>query len=48
MKNRKAKDKKIIFRPAKKHKLLNERLAEYKGNYTPHEWGTGVSVGKEV
>ncbi len=41
-------DGKIIIEPAKEHRTLKERIAEYKGDYQPHEWDTGTSVGKEV
>lgn len=46
-------DKKVgrertVAKPTRRYKLLKERLAGYKGNYIPHEWDTGISVGKEV
>lgn len=42
-------DGKLIISPVKKqHKTLEERIAEYEGDYRPHEWDTGPSVGKEV
>lgn len=44
----KVEDGKLIISPVKKHKTLKERIAEYEGDYSPHEWDTGPSVGKEV
>lgn len=44
----KVEDGKIIIKPAKKHRSLKERRAEYKGDYILHEWDTGISVGKEI
>ncbi|MDO9533999.1 MAG: AbrB/MazE/SpoVT family DNA-binding domain-containing protein [Bacillota bacterium] len=38
----------IIIIPFKKHKSLNERIAEYKGDYKCSEWDTGKPTGKEV
>lgn len=39
---------KVIITPVKKHRTLEERIAEYEGDYKPHEWDIGPSVGKEV
>ena len=39
---------KVIISPVKEHRTLKERIAEYEGDYRPHEWDTGPSVGKEV
>jgi len=44
----KVEDGKVIISPVKKHKTLKERIAKYEGDYRPHEWDTGPSVGKEV
>ncbi len=38
----------IIIKPVKKHKTLEERIAEYKGDYKCREWDTGNPAGKEV
>ena len=48
MGDKKAGREKAVAKPTRGHKLLKERLAKYKGNYIPHEWDTGISVGKEV
>lgn len=48
MKYKKARRKKAVVKPAWRHKPLKERLAGYRGNYIPHEWDTGISVGKEI
>ena len=44
----KVEDGKVIIVPAKKHITLKERIAEYEGEYKPHEWDIGPSIGKEV
>jgi len=44
----KVQDGNLIIIPVKKHKTLEERIAEYKGNYSCSEWDTGKIVGKEV
>lgn len=38
----------LLIIPIKKHKTLQERIAEYEGDYKCSEWDTGESVGKEV
>ena len=38
----------LIIVPAKKHKTLKERIAEYSGDYRCSEWDTGEPMGKEV
>ena len=44
----KSKDRKAIKISAKKHKTLKERVKEYKGDYQPREWSTGLPCGKEI
>ena len=44
----KVQDGNLIISPVKKHKTLEERIAEYKEDYNCSEWDTGKSVGKEV
>lgn len=44
----KVEDGNLIIIPIKKHKTLEERIAEYQGDYTCSEWDTERSVGKEV
>ena len=39
---------KVIISPVRKHRTLEEGIAEYEGDYRPHEWDTGPSLGKEV
>ena len=39
---------KLIISPVKKHKTLEERIAEYQGDYHCGEWDTGKTEGKEV
>ena len=34
--------------PVQKHRTLEERIAEYSGDYKCTEWDTGESKGKEV
>jgi antitoxin MazE len=43
----KVKDGNVIIIPVKKHRTLEERIAEYKGDYQCSEWDTGKPVGKE-
>ena len=38
----------LVIVPIKKHKTLEERIAEYKGDYECCEWDTGKPTGKEV
>ncbi|WP_051534324.1 AbrB/MazE/SpoVT family DNA-binding domain-containing protein [Desulfitibacter alkalitolerans] len=38
----------LIIIPVKKHKTLQERIAEYKGDYKCGEWDTGEPTGNEV
>ncbi len=38
----------LVIIPVKKHKKLEERIVEYKGDYSCSEWDTGSSTGKEV
>ena len=38
----------LLLVPVKRHKLLAERIAEYKGDYKSFEWDTGKPTGKEV
>lgn len=42
------KDGNVVIIPYKKHKSLDERIAEYKGDYICSEWETGKTTGKEV
>lgn len=44
----KVQDGNLIISPVKKHRTLEERIAEYKEDYTCSEWDTGNPVGKEV
>ena len=44
----KAENGMILLIPVKKHKTLQERIAEYQGDYQCGEWDTGKPVGKEV
>ncbi len=44
----KVQDGYLIILPVKKHKKLEERLAEYEGDYQCSEWETGEPTGKEV
>lgn len=39
---------KLIIEPLYKHKSLEERLAEYDGEYNYGEWDTGRPKGNEV
>ena len=39
---------KVIISPVRKYRTLEEGIAEYEGDYRPHEWDTGPSLGKEV
>ncbi len=38
----------LIIVPVKKHITLQERIAEYKGDYGCSEWDTEKPTGKEV
>ncbi len=44
----KVQDGNLIMVPLKKHKTLEERIAEYKGDYKCGEWNTGKPTGEEV
>jgi antitoxin MazE len=44
----KVEDGNILIVPTKKHKTLEERIAEYRGDYHCTEWDTGKPTGKEV
>lgn len=44
----KVKDGNLIIVPVRKHRMLRERIAEYKGDYKCSEWATGKPEGKEV
>ncbi|MDD2215489.1 MAG: AbrB/MazE/SpoVT family DNA-binding domain-containing protein [Eubacteriales bacterium] len=44
----KVQDNNIIITPAKKHRTLQERIAEYQCDYKCSEWDTGKPKGKEV
>ncbi|MGF7184812.1 antitoxin MazE [Desulfitispora alkaliphila] len=44
----KVEDGNLIIIPVKKRKTLEERIAEYHGEYSCHEWDTGKPRGKEV
>lgn len=37
----------VIKRMSKKHKKLEERIAEYSEDYRPTEWDTGTTKGNE-
>ncbi|MGI6435898.1 MAG: AbrB/MazE/SpoVT family DNA-binding domain-containing protein [Syntrophomonadaceae bacterium] len=41
-------DRKVVIIPVIKHKTLEERIAEYKGDYKCSEWNTGKPSGNEV
>jgi len=41
-------DNKLIIEPLYKHRTLEERLAEYDGEYNYGEWDTGRPKGNEV
>ncbi len=41
-------DGNLLITPVKKHKTLEDRIAEYKGDYKCSEWDIGKPVGKEV
>lgn len=38
----------VVIVSQKKHKLLSQRIAEYRDQYTCTEWKTGNSTGREV
>jgi len=44
----KVQDGNLVITPIKKHKTLEERIAEYKDDYICSEWDTGKPRGKEV
>lgn len=44
----KVQDGNLIIIPIKKHKTLEERIAEYKEEYQCTEWDTGKPEGNEV
>ncbi|MBO8159726.1 AbrB/MazE/SpoVT family DNA-binding domain-containing protein [Thermosyntropha sp.] len=44
----KIKDGGLFILPAKKHKTLEERIAESQGNYKCSEWDTGRPEGNEI
>ena len=44
----KVQDGNLIIVPVKKHKTLQKRIAEYKGDYKCSEWDIGTPEGKEV
>lgn len=44
----KVKDGGLFIAPVKKHKTLQERIAEYQGDYQCQEWDTGKPQGNEV
>ena len=41
-------DGNLVIAPVKKHKTLDERIAEYSSDYKCSEWDTGKPTGKEV
>ncbi len=38
----------IVITPRKKHVKLEDRVAEFEGEYVPGEWNTGSPEGDEV
>ncbi|MTI48908.1 AbrB/MazE/SpoVT family DNA-binding domain-containing protein [Sporosalibacterium faouarense] len=44
----KVQDGNLIIIPIKKHKTLEERIAEYQGEYKCKEWDVGKTKGNEV
>jgi|GEM_PF-5198213 len=48
MGDKKARREKAVVKLTRRHKPLKERLEGHKGDYIPHEWDTGASVGKEI
>lgn len=38
----------LIILPVKKHRTLQDRIAEYQGDYIVEEWDTGKIEGNEV
>lgn len=44
----KVQDGNLLIIPVKKHRTLEERIAEYQGNYQCSEWDVGKPIGKEV
>jgi len=41
-------DGNIVIAPSKKHLKLEDRVAEYDGQYSPGEWETGEPEGDEI
>ena len=41
-------DGNVMIIPVKKHRTLEERIADYEGDYNCSEWDTGEQKGKEV
>ena len=41
-------DGNVTIIPVKKHRTLEERIADYEGDYNCSEWDTGEQKGKEV
>ncbi|MDD2400814.1 MAG: AbrB/MazE/SpoVT family DNA-binding domain-containing protein [Clostridia bacterium] len=41
-------DGNLVIIPVKKHKTLQDRIAEYKGDYKCSEWDTGKPKDNEV
>lgn len=41
------KDEKLILKPNKEHKKINDLLANFEGEYTPVEFEWGEPVGHE-
>ena len=44
----KVEDGAVMIIPIKKHRTLQDRIAEYSGEYNCEEWDTGIPKGKEV
>jgi len=44
----KVQDGNLVISPVKKHKTLEERIAEYEGDYKCSEWESGKPMGKEA
>lgn len=44
----KVQDGNLVIVPVKKHRTLQERIAEYSGEYRCCEWDTGKPEGEEV
>ena len=41
-------DGNVTIIPVKKHRTLEERIADYEGDYNCSEWDTGEQKGKEA